>query len=304
VNSPGVGTIPFSSKEVESHSLRSNAALQLTNMSVEVRPSMSEIMEKTGTDKLSTHHYEKYYETWFRSWREKPGLKFLEIGAEQGKSLALWAEYFDNPEVILGLAYGSSANGTDTKVNTEGFATKNQDRLKVLWGDQSQQETMDKLCSLGPWDIIIDDGSHVPEHMIFSFVKLFPCVKPGGMYIIEDLETNYWDEGREIYGYKLKGTGIGSSPRDNAIEKLKQLVDVLNRYEICRPELSVLPGDDNIKSMTFGTNLIMFERLTEKEKGELRSACLHWKKNLVNSRNIHKWMREAKSSNIPQLINE
>jgi hypothetical protein len=44
----------------------------------------------------------------------------------------------------------------------------------------------------GPdFDIIIDDGSHVGEHILTSFKILWSTVKPGGYYIIEDLHSIY-----------------------------------------------------------------------------------------------------------------
>lgn len=43
-----------------------------------------------------------------------------------------------------------------------------------------------------PYDIIIDDGSHMVRHVIASFEALFPYLRRGGLYIIEDLHTSYW----------------------------------------------------------------------------------------------------------------
>ena len=80
-----------------------------------------------------------------------------------------------------------------------------------------------------PFDIIIDDGSHVPWHQIFTLESIFHTwLKPGGLYIIEDLETSYWDAPRaRIYGYDILDAGIGK--RGSAVEKLKWMVDVLSR---------------------------------------------------------------------------
>lgn len=47
---------------------------------------------------------------------------------------------------------------------------------------------------IGGIDIIIDDGSHINEHVIKSFSILFPLLNMGGIYAIEDLQTSYWDE--------------------------------------------------------------------------------------------------------------
>ena len=67
------------------------------------------------------------------------------------------------------------------------------------------EHCQEDLIARGPWDIIIDDGSHVPYHMVFSFFSLWKAVVPGGLYVIEDVETNYWKPGSKVYGH-LGGT--------------------------------------------------------------------------------------------------
>jgi hypothetical protein len=48
------------------------------------------------------------------------------------------------------------------------------------------QETAKKLG--GGFDLIIDDGSHVPEHQVLSARTLIPPIlNPDGIYIIEDV---------------------------------------------------------------------------------------------------------------------
>jgi hypothetical protein len=42
-----------------------------------------------------------------------------------------------------------------------------------------------------PFDVLIDDGSHLWEHQITSFRYLFPFIKQGGIYILEDIDTSY-----------------------------------------------------------------------------------------------------------------
>ena len=60
--------------------------------------------------------------------------------------------------------------------------------------DQSNSLELDKfVATVGiKFDVILDDGSHVPEHQILTINKLWDLVKPGGVYIIEDIETSYW----------------------------------------------------------------------------------------------------------------
>jgi FAD/FMN-containing dehydrogenase len=40
-----------------------------------------------------------------------------------------------------------------------------------------------------PLDIVLDDGGHLAHQQIASFEEIFPHVKPGGVYICEDVQT-------------------------------------------------------------------------------------------------------------------
>lgn len=141
----------------------------------ELSQNITEIIKKSGSDKWGKHHYERYYEIWLKDLRCKPGLKIVEIGAEHGRSLSVWDKFFTQPDTVLGLAFGSSANGVEKVLGP---------KTKVIWGDQSKNETMQELIRRGPWDIIVDDGSHIPSHMKYSMFALWDSVKPGGYYII------------------------------------------------------------------------------------------------------------------------
>jgi demethylmacrocin O-methyltransferase len=67
-------------------------------------------------------------------------------------------------------------------------------RIVLLQGDQSDEFFLTELAeSYGPFDLIIDDGSHLGRHLRASFAALFCAVRPAGMYVIEDLQTAYWD---------------------------------------------------------------------------------------------------------------
>ena len=89
-----------------------------------------------------------------------------------------------------------------------------------IWiGSQTDTELLDELNKEeGPFDIIIDDGSHVNEHQILTFEYLFPKLKPGGVYIVEDIHTSYWES---------HGGGYGT---DSFVEYSKKLSDMIN-YE-------------------------------------------------------------------------
>ena len=181
-------------------------------VAVDNGPIFLDSLKKSGSDKLYRHHYENYYIPWLKPFRDIPKYRMLEIGADAGKSLLLWSDYFTNPELILGLAYGSAASGIDDMVAENRETGKIHEVVQVVKGDQSKEETMEMLRKMGPFHIIIDDGSHAPDHMAFSMFSLWNSVEPGGLYILEDLECNYWRKGTQAYGYPLDHTGFGVSP--------------------------------------------------------------------------------------------
>jgi hypothetical protein len=254
---------------------------------LQLRPNFTSLLFESGSDKYPRHHYERYYERWLSPMRDQQDLKLLEIGANQGHSLRLWSDFFAHPSVILGLAYGTFADGVEENV-------EDLPNVTIYRGDQSHKETMDYLNARGPWDIIIDDGSHVPQHMIFTLFHLWQSVTPGGLYIIEDLETNYWAEGNTIYGYNLPNTGIGADAHHSAVAKLMQLQHVLVRHQIGAPELSVMPGDDTICSMEWGMNLVLLRKCGLPADGP---GPEYASPRMSNPREIAQWLQQARASN-------
>src|SRR5690606_32935288 len=68
----------------------------------------------------------------------------------------------------------------------------------------------------GPFDLVIDDGSHKNAHMLKSLEMIFPHLKPGGLYVVEDIHTSYWDS----YGGKLRGGGTFMEVTKERLDKL------------------------------------------------------------------------------------
>lgn len=151
------------------------------------RPSdLSELSVSFGSDKWASYHwYTQHYEQHFARFRTEP-IRLLEIGiggyqfAEWGgESLRMWQRYFSR-----GLIYGLDIFD---KPGVTG------PRIRAIQGDQNDPEFLAELGRHhGPFDIIIDDGSHINEHVKTSFHHLFPFVRLGGLYVVEDLQTAYW----------------------------------------------------------------------------------------------------------------
>lgn len=167
---------------------------------------------KAGTDKSSAfHNYTKVYAKYFDTLRDEK-LKFLEIGIFHGNSVKLWESYFVNSELHF----------IDIDPKMDRYQSKSSQYHFI---DQANGVAMKNFVKSvgGNFDIIIDDGGHTMEQQIVSFKALFPAVNSGGLYIIEDVCTSYWQE----YG---GGGKIGApAPGSNTcIEFLKGLIDDLN----------------------------------------------------------------------------
>lgn len=65
-------------------------------------------------------------------------------------------------------------------------------RITALQADQSDPDALRLVVDACPmFDLVVDDGSHIGSHVITTFEVLFPKLRPGGYYAIEDLETSY-----------------------------------------------------------------------------------------------------------------
>lgn len=144
-----------------------------------------------GPDKGSAgHYYTKYYDRHF-SPRRHESLKVLEIGAWQGASLRMWQQYFQQAQIV----------GAD--INITNCIQPLPERVRLWEMDQSSAESLANMAKeLGPWDIIIDDGSHMPLHQRITFETLWPHLNAGGLYCVEDLHVNYHAEaGAQMIDY-------------------------------------------------------------------------------------------------------
>ena len=158
-----------------------------------------------GTDKSSDNHnycvkYEKYL-----TFNRYDKLNILEIGVLDGKSLLTWKDYY----------YRSNILGIDINPDCKKYE---EDRISVEIGSQADNVfLLDVMREYGPFDMILDDGSHMNEHVIYSFEHLFESIKPGGVYIIEDVSTSYW--------HSYNG---GLNKPNSMVEYFKKLADDVN----------------------------------------------------------------------------
>jgi hypothetical protein len=148
-----------------------------------VRPRLEQLFaDNAGPLIHKWPHYFPIYETHLRRFQGQ-GPTLLEIGVSHGGSLHMWRDYLGRGATIIGLDKDPRA------------ATLDGEAGHVRVGDQGDDDFLRSVSvEFGPFDIVIDDGSHRPAHQISSLLTLWSSVTDGGVYIVEDLHTNYWPE--------------------------------------------------------------------------------------------------------------
>ncbi len=202
------------------------------------------------TDKWNKHWYAQHYEVLLNA-RRRQRLNVLEIGIGGyddprggGNSLRMWRAYFPKARIF----------GID--IHDKSFHDER--RIKTFKGSQADPEFLNRVMNeMGKVDIIIDDGSHISEHAIFTFRHLFPRLADGGLYFVEDTQTSYWAD-----------WGGDETERNNPATTMgffKSLVDGLNWVEY-RGEYSPTYLDTNIQSISFFHNLIAIRKGPNREE--------------------------------------
>jgi hypothetical protein len=141
---------------------------------------LDELALQHGTDKSSAiHNYAIKYEKYL-PFNRKQKIKILEIGVLKGDSLRMWRDYYPNAEI----------HGLDIDPKCKELALEG---IVIHIGSQVDEAFINEVVSpKGPFDLIIDDGSHVNIHVTRTFELLFQNLKSGGVYAVEDSCTSYW----------------------------------------------------------------------------------------------------------------
>ena len=126
-------------------------------------------------------------------------VKLLEIGVQSGGSINVWTEFFNGR-----LDY----TGIDINPKCTMFA-KPEIRRIVEIGSQRDPQFLKSICvRYGPFDVVIDDGSHLTADILTSLYHLWGCLNDKAVYAIEDLHTmtlykgqdGMLVQGRDFYG--------------------------------------------------------------------------------------------------------
>jgi hypothetical protein len=213
----------------------------LTGLTISFGNSLPMLARIYKTDKWGKHNYTKHYSSHFRRLRFKRIILF-EIGAGGydnpeigGNSLRMWKRYFPFGKIFSLDIYDKSQF--------------EESRIKIFKGDQTDTSLLERIIGqIGKPNIIIDDGSHINEHVVKTFELLFPLLKTGGIYVVEDTETSYWPD----YG----GDSENLNNPATTMNYFKRLSDCLNHQELLKRDYVPSYFDRNIYSIQFYHNII------------------------------------------------
>lgn len=231
-----------------------------TNGPITAQPSLTSL-HNSNLGKVSNKwtSYLTYYDNLFFSVKDAP-VSLLEIGVQNGGSLETWSKYFKNAKVVLGC-------DIDERCGRLSFEDS---RIHVIVGNVNSDTVYREVVASGPFDVIIDDGSHLSEDILIGFLNYFPMVKPGGIYVIEDTHAIYQRESTNI---NKKNTAFGF---------FKDLTDVLNYQfwfndqdieSLFRPYLNTsIPtwlGEGWVESIEFRNSIITIKKSLNADHNKL-----------------------------------
>lgn len=126
-----------------------------------------------GCDKCTNHDYSEAYEGLFRGLRDE--VKWvMEVGVADGSCLLAWREIFPNATVVgMDVHHSDKAHG---------------ERIEFHLGDQRLQHDCENAAGGRQFDLIVEDATHKLANTLLTFYWLWPFVRPGGMYVVEE-----WD---------------------------------------------------------------------------------------------------------------
>lgn len=144
---------------------------------------LDELAIKHKSDKSSRYHnYAEKYDKILAPFKDT-FLSVLEIGVAQGQSIKMWTDYFTKATI----------HGADISKASES-CQEYSGRIEFHLLDQRDEAQLKNMEQYSPFDLIIDDGNHFWAEQILTFNTLFPYLRRGGIYIVEDTTTSYWRE--------------------------------------------------------------------------------------------------------------
>jgi SAM-dependent methyltransferase len=232
---------------------------------LDLRPTeLCVIMGEMGSDKgaknlsRSRHNYTQHYHALFGGRRHEP-LRVFELGlgtndpalpssmgvhGVPGASVRGWARYFPNASIF----------GADIDRNIL-FETE---RIKTFYCDQTDTGAIAAMWDHSAlreadFDIIVEDGLHLPHANLCFFFASIHKLRPGGHFVIEDV-------------HRSNMAAVSGPIRTWAQEQAERGEGVYHVEEVCRPSAQGTCVEDN--------NLIVVSRERPRSHSQLGQDML------------------------------
>jgi hypothetical protein len=176
----------------------------------------------------------------------------LEIGQRRGETFRTLLDVMPTA-TVYGIDIG---RGEYKQLKIKEALERYSPRARPHVGDQTDAELLNRIGSealreFGGFDLVIDDGGHSMDQQQTSLRILAPYLKPRGIYVIEDIDTSYYEQ--------CGGGALGKA--GTTIDLIKGLIDVINRDFVdghyktlnrprrCVGDYSLFAGDHRINSV-------------------------------------------------------
>ena len=178
-------------------------------------------------------HYFDVYHKLLAPYVGQP-VKVLEIGVFHGGGLDQLRSYLGPQAELIGIDIGEES------------AAVCADRFEVLIGDQTDTDFLARVAAeRGPFDVVIDDGGHSMRQQITAIEHLFASVREGGIYIVEDTHTSYWEPYHDA--------------DQTFMEWVKDRVDDINAYHVAR-EADLSQWTTQVAAIHVFDSIVAFDR--------------------------------------------
>jgi len=206
------------------------------------------------------------YERFLAPIRHEP-IKLLELGVRSGASMQMWRDYLPLATIV----------GIDIDEKPAEFP--NDTRIHFLRGSQDNIDVLSQAMTLasGPFDVIIDDCSHIGHVSARSFAYLFPkALRSGGMYIIEDICTAFLAEHfRDAEPYCQRTLIVHGTPtrfpshQNGMVGVVKQLFD-----HVMAPTANGGTTPYPIERMLILSNIVLLQKSSIATNGDSESTAI------------------------------
>jgi len=183
-------------------------------------------------------------------------IKVLEIGILNGGFLQILQKILPKGSKITGLDICEKCAELELDKN-----------INVIIGNIADDEFFNKNFADSKFDIIIDDASHLCKDVINNFERMFDKLNEGGLYIVEDCHTSYW---QEYYGGGFRN-------EYSSIEYFKKIADSVNFYYIIEGEVDkeeyekLKKLNQQVASVSFYDSVIVVEKYAKQKTKPFRN---------------------------------